>query len=179
MIRRWWARVVTVLVVALVVHLVVIAAAPRVVMSVATRRIEEKAGGTNVWLHAERVTPQTQEVVRSSPDLAYSACAWDLAEGPVRISAPAWDDYFSLSLYDNRTINFFVANGRDTGGDAVDLLLATPDQAADLRGTVGLRTVAAPSATGIALLRYLAPTPSAFARADALRRSAVCEARSP
>lgn len=179
MIRHWSARVVTVLVVALVVHLVVIAAAPRVVMSVAARRIEDSAGGTNVWLHAQRVTPQTQEVVRSSPDLAYSACAWDLSEGPVRISAPAWDDYFSLSLYDDRTNNFFVANGRDAGGDEVDLLLATRDQAADLTSTDDLRTVAAPSPTGIALLRYLAPTPSAFARADAVRRSAVCDARSP
>jgi uncharacterized membrane protein len=177
-IRRWWARVVTVLVVALVVHLVVIAAAPHVVMSVAARRIEDRAGGVNVWLHAERVTPQTQEVVRSSPDLAYSACAWDLSEGPVRISAPAWEDYFSLSLYDNRTNDFFVANYRDAGDDGIDLLLATRDQAADLTGSDGSRTVVAPRPTGIALLRYLAPTASAFARVDALRRSAVCDARS-
>lgn len=169
----------TVLVVALAVHLVVIAAAPRVVMWVAERRIEDRAGGTNVWLHADRVTPQTQEVVRSSPDLAYSACVWDLSGGPVRITAPAWDDYFSLSLYDSRTNNFFVANGVDTGGGRVDVLLATQDEAADLSSTDGTRIVVAPSATGIALLRYLAPTPSAFARADALRRSAVCEARSP
>lgn len=176
MIRRWRAQAVTALVVALVVHLVVIAAAPWVVMSVAAHRIEDKAGGTNVWLHAERVTPQTQEVVRSSPDLAYSACAWDLSAGPVRISAPAWDDYYSLSLYDGRTNNFFVANGSDTGGDQLDLLLATPDQAADLSGNDGLRTIVAPSRTGIVLLRYLAPTPSAFARADTLRRSAVCDA---
>jgi uncharacterized membrane protein len=177
MIRRWWARGMTVVVVALVTHLVVIAATPRVVMSVAMGRIEERAGGTNVWLHAERVTPQTQEVVRSSPDLAYSACAWDLSEGPVRISAPAWDAYFSLSLYDNRTGNFFVANDRDTGR-GVDVLLATQDQAADLTSTGGLRIVAAPSTTGIALLRYLAPTQSAFVRADTVRRSAVCDARS-
>lgn len=169
----------TALVVALVVHLVVIAATPRVVMSVATHRIEDRAGGANVWLHAERVTPQTQQVVRSSPDLAYSACAWDLSEGPVRISAPAWDDYFSVSLYDSRSDNFFVANGRDTGGDGVDLLLATRDQAADLASTDGLLTVVSPGTTGIALLRYLAPTPSAFARADELRRSAVCGTQSP
>jgi len=178
-IRRWWPRVLTVLVVALVVHLVVIAAAPRVVMWVAEHRIEHSAAGTNVWVHAEQVTPQTQEVVRSSPDLAYSACVWDLSDGPVRITAPAWDDYFSLSLYDSRTNNFFVANGFDTGGDPVDVLLATHDQAADLSNTDDARIVVAPTARGIALLRYLAPTPSAFARADLLRRSAGCGARSP
>lgn len=179
MIRRWAPRVATALVVALVVHLVVIVATPLVVMSVATHRIEDRAGGANAWLHAERVTPQTQQVVRSSPDLAYSACAWDLSEGPVRISAPASNDYFSLSLYDGRSDNFFVVNGRDTGGNPIDLLLATRDQVADLNGQDGLLTVVSPDLTGIALLRYLAPTPAAFARADALRRSAVCDTQSP
>lgn len=181
----------TVLVVALAVHLLVIAATPRVVMWVAARRIEDRAGGTNAWVHAERVTPRSQQVVRSSPDLAYSACAWDLTEGPVRISAPAWGGYFSLSLYDDRSENFFVANNRDAGGEGVDLVLATPGQAAelpadrpsdlpsDLDGSGARLTVAAPSSTGVALLRYLAPTPSAFARADEARRSAVCDAWSP
>lgn len=173
MIRRWWPRVATALLVALAVHLVVIAAAPRVVTRVAAHRIADRAGGANAWLHAERVTPQTQEVVRSSPDLAYSACAWDLSQGPVRLSAPPWDDYFSLSLYDDRSTTFFVVNGEDTGGEAADLLLMTSEQAADRGHTA--RTVAAPSTTGIALLRYLAPTPAAFARADAVRRRAVCE----
>jgi uncharacterized membrane protein len=175
-IRRWWVPTLAVLVVALVVHLVVVVSAPRVAMTVAGYRIADRAGGTNAWLHAERVTPQTQEVVRSSPDLAYSACVWDLSAGPVRISAPTWDDYFSLSLYDSRSINFLVANNRD-GEDGVELLLATPEQAADLTGTGGVPTVTAPSTTGVALLRYLAPTPSAFTRADAVRRSAVCETR--
>jgi uncharacterized membrane protein len=175
-IRRWWGPAVGVLVLALVVHLVVIVSAPRVAMSVAAYRIEDRAGGSNAWLHAERVTPQSQEVVRSSPDLAYSACAWDLSDGPVRIFAPSWDDYFSLSLYDNRSINFFVANHRD-GAEGVELLLATPQQAANLSGTDGVPTVTASSPTGVALLRYLAPTPSAFARADTIRRSAVCETR--
>lgn len=165
-----------VLVLALVVHLVVIVSAPRLAMSVATYRIEARAGGSNAWLHAERVTPQSQEVVRSSPDLAYSACAWDLSDGPVRISAPSWDDYFSVSLYDNRSVNFFVANHRDSA-EGVEVLLATAKQAADLSGTAGVLTVTAPSPTGVALLRYLAPTPPAFARADAVRRSAVCETR--
>jgi uncharacterized membrane protein len=173
---RWWGRVLTVLAVALAVHLIVVAVAPRLAMSVAGHRIENRAGGANGWLHAERVTPQTQKVVRSSPDLAYSACAWDLSEGPVRISAPGWDDYFSLSLYDSRSNNFFVASHRHTDGDSVDLVLATRDQAADLAGTTA-RIVEAPSASGVALLRYLAPTPSAFARADAVRRSAVCDAQ--
>jgi uncharacterized membrane protein len=157
----------------------VITAAPRVIMAVATRRVEDRAGGANAWLHSDRVTPQTQEVVRSSPDLAYSACAWDLSEGPVRISAPGWDDYFSLSLYDDRTDNFFAANDRTTGGDRIEVLLTTRDQAADPPRRGGVRIVTAPSETGIALLRYLAPTASAFARTDELRRSAVCVTRSP
>lgn len=176
MIRRWSAAIAGVLLIALVVHLLVVAASPRVAMSVAAHRIEDRAGGANSWLHADRVTPTTQEVVRSSPDLAYSACVWDLSEGPIRISAPAWDDYYSLSLYDEASVNFFVANDRDAGDRGVDVVLATADQAERLGPAGDAHTVIAPSRTGIALLRYLAPTATAFERADSLRRSAMCGA---
>lgn len=176
MIRRWWPRLLVLLVVAVAVHLAVIVALPRVAMTVAGNRIEDRAGD-DAWLHAPRVTPQTQEVVRSSPDLAYSACAWDLSDGPLRLSAPGWEDYFSLSLYDSRSNNFHVVNGRDTGGKEVALVLATREQAEDLPAAEGVPTLVAPSETGIALLRYLAPTPETFERADQVRRAAVCEPR--
>ena len=176
MTRRWGARLGGTLLIAVVVHLLLVAGAPRFAMSVAEHRIETGAGGANRWLHAERVTPATQQVVRSSPDLAYSACAWDLSDGPIRISAPAWDDYYSLSLYDDESVNFFVANDRDAGDGGVDIILAGPDHAPPAAQSVDAQTVIAPSRTGVALLRYLAPTRAAFERADAVRRSATCGA---
>ncbi len=80
-----------------------------------------------------------------------------------------------MSLYDDRTDNFFVVNDRD--GENVDLLLVSAEDEVDLTNTEDLPVVEAPSTTGIALLRYLAPTASSFKRADELRRSAVCDLR--
>lgn len=173
--RRWLGYVVVVLLVGVASHVAVVVASPRVVMSVAESRIADEAGGPNTWLHAKRVTPQTQKVVRSSPDLAYSACVWDLSAGPIRITAPAWDDYFSLSLYQGRTDNFFAANDR-TDPDGIDLVLATNLQAASMTVVQGTQVVLAPTDRGVALLRYLAATEESFADADQVRRTAVCGA---
>ncbi|KHL12831.1 putative membrane protein [Mumia flava] len=171
--RRWWAPLAVAVVVAVIAHLVVVLAAPRVVMGVAERRIAESAGGRNTWLHTPRVTPRNQQVVRSSPDLAYSACVWDLSDGPVRVSAPGWDGYYSLSIYDDRTDVVFV------DGDPhpeVTVLLATTDQEDQARRAAGsdVEVVVVPAPDGVALLRYLAPTDDAFADADRVRSSAVC-----
>ncbi|WP_348690333.1 DUF1254 domain-containing protein [uncultured Nocardioides sp.] len=154
-------------------HATAVLLSPRVVMAVAEGRLSDQAGGDNTWLHAPRATPQNQQVVRTSPDLAYSACVWDLSEGPVRLTAPGWDRYFSLTLYQARTDNFFVASDR-TSPEGIDVLLATEDQAADATVTEEVEVVVAPSTRGVALLRYLAPTPATFATVDRMRRDAEC-----
>jgi hypothetical protein len=54
-------------------------------MNVATERIG--ADGVNAWhVRAERVTAASRSIVRPSPDFAYSACVYDLTQGPVIIS---------------------------------------------------------------------------------------------
>lgn len=172
---RWLLYPAVVAAVAVGSHLAAVVASPMVVMGVAESRLSDEAGGRNQWFHAPRATPQNQQVVRTSPDLAYSACTWDLSDGPVRITAPGWDDYFSLSLYESRTDNFFVANDRtDPGG--VEIVLATDNQADALSVSEGTRVVRAPTETGVALLRYLAPTADSFERVDQIRRGAVCGA---
>ncbi len=171
--RRWIGYVVVVVLVGAASHAAMVVASPNVVMRVAESRIADKAGGQNAWLHAERITPQNQQVVRSSPDLAYSACVWDLSAGPIAITAPAWDDYFSLSLYQGRSDNFFAANDR-SDPDGVDLVLATHLQAASMTVVQGTQVVLAPTERGVALLRYLAPTEESFAEADRVRQAAVC-----
>ncbi|MBS45596.1 MAG: hypothetical protein CMH83_20980 [Nocardioides sp.] len=171
--RRVGGAALVVAVVALVAHVGTVVASPRVVMAVAEKRLADQAGGRNTWLHAPRATPQNQQVVRTSPDLAYSACVWDLSDGPARITLPGWDEYFSLSLYQARTDNFFVASDR-TSPDGVDILLATEQQAAATTAPDDVQLVVAPSTTGVALLRYLAPTPAAFVAVDRVRREARC-----
>lgn len=166
----WWGLVVAV--VAVASHAAVALATPRVIMRVAEDRIADQSGGVNRWLHAPRSTPQNQQVVRSSPDLAYSACAWDVSDGPVLLTAPAWDDYWSLTIYDARTDNVLVRNDRTSAAGASILLVPSGGWSGDVPDSA--EVVRAPSIRGVALLRYLAPTDHAFREADQVRSSAVC-----
>src|SRR5262245_26151974 len=99
------------LLVAFVTHFVCIFAAPRVLMNVAFDRVS--AGGANAWRLADRVTPLSRTIVRPSPDFAYSACAYDLAEGPLTLRVGPWHAYWSLSLYAANSDNYFVIDDRE------------------------------------------------------------------
>jgi uncharacterized membrane protein len=155
-------------------HLLAVASVPRAIMGVAMGAIAETAGGWNTWTHAPRVTPQSQRIVRSSPDLAYSSCAIDVSVAPVRIEVAPWGDYVSVALYDAQTDNVFTLNDAQMGAGGARLMIVggrTPLIAPD-----GFTVVRLPSDRGLVLVRRLAPTPEAFARADAARQSDVCRA---
>jgi uncharacterized membrane protein len=117
-------------------------------------------------------------IVRPSPDLAYSACVFDLSKGPVRFTVAAWRDYASLSLYGENTDNFYRINDRDAKGAPFDVVLIKPGLVRDAVKVENAIVVESPSTRGIALVRRLAPTPEAFAEADAARRNDVCAALS-
>lgn len=156
------------------VHAAALFAGPTLVMRVAMKRIAGEAG-VNHWAFAPRTTPETQRIVRSSPDLAYAACAWDVSRGPVRIRAAGSDDYASLSLYGANTDNFFSRNDRTMGPDGVEIVLVARGTKPPA-GVDPASVVVAPSRRGLALDRRLAPSAEAFARADAARRAVdVCE----
>ena len=151
-------------------HAGAIVAAPRVIMSKAIERLTPPSG-INHWLHGPRVTEASRAVVRPSPDLAYSACAFDLSRGPVRITAAPWQSYMSVSAFADNTDNFFVVNDRTAPG-GVDIVLAREGQ----RVAAGpYRIVRSPSTRGVVLERRLAPTAEAFAQADKVRRGDRCE----
>jgi uncharacterized membrane protein len=151
---------------AIVAHVAFVNAAPSLIMNEAMRRI----GGANAWAHAPRVTEAARAIVRPSPDLAYSACVYDLSRGPVRIAAGAWDAYMSLSLYGADSDNFFVVSDREAP-DGIEVIVVrrardAPDDAENV--------VVSPSGRGVALVRRLAPSPDLFAQADRARQADAC-----
>jgi uncharacterized membrane protein len=165
---NWGKYVLGALVVAAVAHFAVIYAVPRVLMNVAIERIG--AGGFNVWRVSDRVTAASRQIVRPSPDFAYSACAFDLSEGPVVISATPWRAYWSLSLYGANSDNFFVIDDREAHYGAEVTLVrrgrAHPEGAS--------MVVESPSERGIALIRRLAPTPGEYDAAKNVAGEDVC-----
>jgi len=163
------------LIIAVMAHLAVIAAAPSFIMSAAMQRISQRGAHLNAWSHARRVDETARGVVRPSPDLAYSACVYDLSDGPVRIHLARWRDYQSLSLYGADTDNYFVTSDREQRGD-IDIVLIRAGKRAP---ATDAQIVESPGARGVAIARRLAPTPDSFAAADAARQSDVCAPLQP
>lgn len=162
---------ITAVLAAVLFHLATVFAAPHVVMNAAMKRLSRDGALLNTWIHAPRVSERSRTVVRPSPDLAYSACVYDLKDGPVRVRVAAWDDYMSVSMFQFNTDNFFTINDRRAGA-GVDLLLVEkgrrPAEAAGL-------VVESPSRRGIIVQRRLAPTQQRFDAAAAVRSNDACE----
>lgn len=154
---------------AVLTHFAVIYATPRVLMNVAMERLSAQ-GGANAWRLGERVTPASRAIVRPSPDFAYSACPYDVSEGPVAISLAPWPAYWSLSLYAANSDNYFVIDDREAHNGAEIILVrrgrSHPDSAA--------RVVESPSSRGVALIRRLAPTSTEYAAAVRAAQEDVC-----
>jgi uncharacterized membrane protein len=156
------------LLIAVVTHLALIHAVPQVMMSVALDRIG--GSGVNAWYLADRVTPASRAIVRPSPDFAYSACTYDLSQGPLTIRVTPWMNYWSLSLYADNSDNFFVVDDREARSGADIVLVRNRRDAPN----TAARVVVSPSTRGIALIRRLAPTPDNYARAAEVARGDVC-----
>lgn len=159
-----WAALAT----ALVTHLAVVHAAPRLMMGAAIERLSQ--GRFNSWRVADRVTPLSRAIVRPSPDFAYSACPYDLGEGPLVIAAAPWDSYWSLSFYAANSDNYFVIDDREARNGVELTLIRRGARRADDAPLV----VESPSRRGVAIIRRLAPTLDAYNRARAVARADIC-----
>ncbi len=122
-----------------------------------------------------QVRPQAQagkdNIVRMSPDLLYSACTFDLSNGPLHVTAPQTGQYMSVSFFADNSNNFFAINDRQINGD-FDLVLAKPDM--DFIAPNGSQVVEAPSEYGLVIIRYYLGK-MAINEIDSFRQQAKCE----
>ena len=166
---RW---ITAVIVAAGVVHAVAIVGFPRMMMAISHAVIVRMAP-VNTLYHAPRVTGENQAVIRSSPDLIYSACAFDLTDGPLRITAPLTGHYMGLSCYGNDTNCFYARNDQQVGEGGFDFVLVGP--ADDPPTGVDAEIVRAPSSRGVLLFRNFSGNGEHIDVIESARRKAVCE----
>ncbi|SDU23345.1 DUF1254 domain-containing protein [Halopseudomonas salegens] len=171
--KYWPFWIAGTLALALTIHIAAVQAFPHVLMAIVHRSVEDQAGGVNTMLYPPRPNASSRGVVRPSPDLLYSVCAFDLAKGPVRISSPVPDSYWSISLYASNTDNFFTLNDRQTHGDTASVILQTEDQAQSL--SQGGSPVISPTPTGLALVRALISSDVALPEVEAAVAETSCE----
>jgi uncharacterized membrane protein len=171
--KQWPRRIALFLVLVAVFHAAAILAAPRVLMWLAMSKLEH-LGGVGHIVHAPRADENSRRIVMPSPDLLYSYCVYDLAQGPLRVHAAIPPDtYWSLSAYDASTNNWYVVDDRGAGSNDVDLLVLAPD-AAQPQAEPGLRVARSPSRRGLLLFRTLVDRDERGPSLDAARRQASC-----
>lgn len=164
---RWIIPLIVFVLCAIIGHYFVLTSIPGFIMGKAHQTFDAQGVPQYAWVASPRQTPETQRVVRPSPDMAYAICRFDTTTGPVFISAPAWDGYGSLSIFDDRTNNVFVA----------DLSAESAFQGVEVRRPAENTSAGALTldGRGIALIRRLAPTAEDYDRASSLVADAVCE----
>lgn len=173
MIARQWKWTAATLLVAIAVHVATVLALPRLIM-MRTMSAVTRLAAANTMLYPPRPTARSRGVVRPSPDLLYSICIYDLAaaNGALRVSTHDMPDtYWSVSIFDTDTNNFYALNDRQAGNGTIDFLLVA--QGGPPQNT-RLPAVAAPTSRGIVLFRTLIDRENRLAEIDTGRRNADC-----
>ncbi|MFM5923665.1 MAG: DUF1254 domain-containing protein [Novosphingobium sp.] len=152
-------------------HAVLVLGTPHFLMNVAMKRVSNDGKAINQFVFGPRTTQNSRNVVRPSPDLAYSTCAYDLAAGPLLVEAAPSPNggYVSISVFAANTDNIAVFDTSQSP-QGIRFVLARTGQ----KTPAGERVVLSPSDRGIVLDRRLAPNQELFAAADQARRGDTC-----
>lgn len=185
--RGWTGPLLVMTAIAVFTHWLTLYLVPVVIMDRAMAALEARGVALHAFTVPQRVTPQTQQIVRSSPDLYYALCRYDLSaeEWPSResgrgleVSMAQWDDYQSLSFFDAQTNNFATIRGT---GKAIKVTMwkggsgyVEPNPAGSTKPGRLSFTVYSPTETGVVLIRRLAPSDEAFAKAAEPGRGDQC-----
>jgi uncharacterized membrane protein len=130
-------------------------------------------GGAEPWL------PQPD------PAVAVGACAFNLADGPMRVSARMGSLFESLSVHGRGTGAFYAVTDRAAVRGALDLVILTQRQLDEILAreeedepSRDVRIVA-PTLRGFVVVRALAGLPSERPAADEAARSVACSIDAP
>ncbi len=168
--KRWIAPAILMLLVAIGSYWLTLLATPYALMEIAMRRVAAQSP-VNAMTHSAPVDARRQAIVRPSPDLLYSICPFDLANGPLLVTAePVPGRYSSISVFDARTDVAFVRNDEDMAGRPMRVVLALRGQVVP----VGEEVVRLGMARGIVLQRVLLADPGEAGSVDPVRRRASC-----
>jgi uncharacterized membrane protein len=104
--KRWIGLGAATLLLAAALHLAMIWLIPTAITLGFMRGLGKQAG-YNHAVAPPLPTDTSRSVVAPSPDLLYAVCIFDVSAGPVRVSLRPPKSYWSLSLFDRNSDNFF------------------------------------------------------------------------
>jgi uncharacterized membrane protein len=174
------AYVAATVILAALVHLIIVLIAPAVASRDAYARLQP-LGALNETVLLPRAGPRTTLLPYADPAVAMSFCRFDLAAGPIRVTAPSARAFASISFHTRRGLVFYALTDKAATRGVIDAVLATPD---DIRALAAhddvedpsrdLR-VAAPSREGYVAMRVFSELPSLYPAAEAEAKRLTCK----
>ena len=169
-IIRW---LIGVLVIAALTHAAALYFGPSLIMSQVMGKVSASTG-VNAMAYPPRPNAANDTVVRSSPDLLYNMCVYDVSEKPLLLTAEVPPGtYWSAAFYDLNTDNYRVINDGQATTGGIRVLIARPGTPS-ASAPAGAETIVSPTSRGLVLIRTLINDEANFTAIDAARRQAEC-----
>lgn len=162
-----------------IVHLVSVLALPRIASLDAYSRLAPLTT-LNVVTPLPSAEPGTTTMPFMDPAFATAVCRYDLAKGPIKLTVPVSQAYTSVSFYTRSDVAYYAINDRSAGRKVIELDLMTEAQHAEVPDdeevTAADRLIIdSPTATGLIVLKALAPEPGLMSQAQASLAAATCK----
>ena len=124
-------------------------------------------------------TPEQAAMPFMDPAFAMAVCRYDLSEGPLKFSVPVSQAYTSVSFYTRSEVAYYAINDRAAGRRVIELDLMTTQQRNDLPDNEEITAadrliVESPTATGLIVIKALAPEPGLLGMARSTLAGARC-----
>ena len=172
---------VAILLLAGVVHLGYVLVLPHIEMQAKIEELRREVGSGGL-----KVLSREDSIRLMGPDgrwLVHALCVYDLAQGPMTVSAAVPDTYWSMAIYSAAGETFYSLNDRQAGVDQVDIEIRqptapAPEDESDLTlPEDDTFIVRAPDQVGVVVMRALAGENAEYQRsAETLARSS-CRSR--
>ena len=175
---RWFLWTLAGIILGGIVHLGTILALPRTASQDAYTRLEPITP-VNAMTPIPRPTAAKALLPYMDPAFAVAVCRYDLAAGPMKLTAPVSQAYTSVTFYTRHGVAYYGINDRAAGRRTIELLLMTTAQRdampEDSEVTAADRLIIeSPSPTGLIVLRALSPEPGLMPMAQASVAAARC-----
>ena len=161
-----------------VVHLVSVLALPRIATQDAYSRLTPMTK-LNAVTSLPLADPNNSPMPFMDPAFAMAICRYDLSGGPIKLKVPVSQAYTSVSFYTRNEVAYYAINDRSAGKKVIELDLMTEAQHNELpedeEVTAADRLIIdSPTATGLILLKALAPEPGLMPQAQASLAASTC-----
>jgi uncharacterized membrane protein len=161
-----------------VVHLVSVLALPRIATQDAYSRLTPMTR-LNTVTPLALADPNNAPMPFMDPAFAIAICRYDLSGGSLKLTVPVSQAYTSVSFYTRNEVAYYAINDRSAGRKVIELDLMTAEQHAQLpedeEVTAADRLIIdSPTATGLIVLKALAPEPGLMPQAQASLAASRC-----